>query len=217
MEGLDLSFSQSRFKAKGRSDAKVKMMKELVGIGIGFEEMEKLNEEFNLRIRSETLKKQMKDGLYNQKKLVESVMGTVLLDETLVNKELGQLVEKERKNIQEETGSNTRKTRVRLKEMNKLANDENLERTEIYKRKIENLKRKYKEDKETKLDKVPPEIKEYKEAKIFSRKAFDEIEEVKVEVITVGEIEITPEEREILQMHPKHAILEKLDLRWILS
>ena len=54
MEGQNLSFSESVFRSKGRSDAKVKMMRKLEGIGIGFEELEKLNEEFNLRIRSET-------------------------------------------------------------------------------------------------------------------------------------------------------------------
>ena len=69
MGGQNTSFSERVFKSKGRSDAKLKMMKKLEAIGVGFEELEKINTEFNLRIRSETLKNQMREGKYNNKKL----------------------------------------------------------------------------------------------------------------------------------------------------
>ena len=53
-------------------------------------------------------------------------MSTVLLDETLVNKEQNRLVEEERNRIKKETGTNTRRTRVKLKHLNKIAREERL-------------------------------------------------------------------------------------------
>ena len=47
----------------------MKMMKKLEALGVGFEELEKINIDFNLHIRSETLRNQMREGKYNNKKL----------------------------------------------------------------------------------------------------------------------------------------------------
>ena len=142
-------------------------------------------------------------------------MGTILLHESMVNKEQTSLVEEERNKIKRETGANTRKTRVRLKYLNRIAREERLSRSDIYEKKIKHLKRKYQEDRDRKLDMVPKDIKEYADAKIFSRTAYEEIEKVRVEVITVGDIELSQEEEEVLRMHPKFAVLEKLDVQEI--
>ena len=215
LEGLDISICGNKFKAKGRSDAKVRMMKKLVGIGIGFRDLEELNEDLNLRLTSETLKNRIKDGHYNQKKFVEIVMNTILLDETLVNKELEKLVELERRKIKEETGENSKMTRTKLRKLNMLAREERREKTKIYNNKIRNLQRKYKKDEEQKLDRVPEEIRDFEHARVFSRKGFEEIDGAEVQVIVVGEIELSEEEREVLQKHPKYAILEHLDIKEI--
>ena len=66
--GKNRSFRDQLFQAKGRTDAKLKMMKKLQELGLGFEELEKLNNTFNLRIKSETLKQQIEKGKFNNKK-----------------------------------------------------------------------------------------------------------------------------------------------------
>ena len=114
--GPNRSFSAKVFQSKGRSDAKLKMMKKLQALGVGFEELERINISFNLRIQSETLQKQMREGKFNNKKLVNTIMETIVLDESMVNREQTRLVEEERRKIKRETGTNTRRTRVRLKQ-----------------------------------------------------------------------------------------------------
>ena len=148
--GTNRSFSDQLFQAKGRTDAKLKMMKKLQALGVGFEELEKINISFNLRIQSETLKNQMREGKFNNKKLVNTIMETIVLDEVMVNKEQTRLVEEERRRIKRETGPNTRRTRVRLKHLNKLARDERLTKGDIYEKKIGHLKKKYQENKDKK-------------------------------------------------------------------
>ena len=61
-EGLDLSLAAGIWKRKARSDCRLILMKKLLDIGIGFNELEHFNEALHLKIRSETLKKRLRGG-----------------------------------------------------------------------------------------------------------------------------------------------------------
>ena len=101
--------------------------------------------------------------------------------------------------------------RKKIKNMRQAARRAKLRQKKTYDSKIAFLIKKYKENEEDKLDKVPREIEEYAEAKVFGKRKFDEIEEDKIEVSILGEISLTEPERKVMRLHPKFAILKRLD------
>ena len=54
-------------------------------------------------------------------------------------------------------------------------------------------------------------MEEYKDAKVFSRKKYEEIEEDKIEIAVLGDVIISEEIKSVLKLQPKFAVLRKLD------
>ena len=67
-------------------------------------------------------------------------------------------------------------------------------------------------DEELKTNKVPPELTEYAQAKVFSKVSYDEIKAPEIMIMTVGEVQMTEEESQVLRKHPKFALLENVKL-----
>ena len=78
--------------------------------------------------------------------------------------------------------------------------------------KIMTIKKNNMIDEELKTNKVPPELTEYAHAKVFSKVSYDEIEGPEIEIMTVGDVEMSKEEIMVLRKHPKFALLENLKL-----
>ena len=86
------------------------------------------------------------------------------------------------------------------------------EKNETYKRKLKTLKDRHLIDIDTRTNVVPPELTEYKDAKVFSKDKFTAIGEENIEIVKVGEIELSGEEELIIKKHPKFALLEDLKI-----
>ena len=111
-------------------------------------------------------------------------------DEELTNKEIEKEMRDERKIIKTEYGENTRRTKSIMRKLNKEAHETRLETREKYRNKIKTLKRKHMVDEEEKISRVPPELKNYEQANIFSKEKFEEIEdpEKTPNICPVGEL-----------------------------
>jgi hypothetical protein len=174
--------------------------------------LEHFNEALHLKIRSETLKKRLREGKQPEKKIVREAMLFKIRDEQCTNKETNTEMQGERRSLKSIHGENTRRTRGIMKTLNGVAQEERAEMHEKYRKKIKTLKLKHLVDIDTKTNIVPAEIKEYEEAKVFSKEEFDNIEEEKIMIVKVGDIEISQEVELVLKKHPKFALLENLKI-----
>ena len=81
-----------------------------------------------------------------------------------------------------------------------------------YKEKIATIKRRHMVDEEEKISRVPPELKDYERASVFSKLSFDSMEETALSVSVIGDIDLTEEEKLVLKKHPKFALLENIKI-----
>ena len=135
-EGMDLSLAEGVWKRKAKSDCRLNLMKNLLDMGLGFNELEHFNEALHQKIRSESIKRKLQDGKKPEKKVVREAMLFKIRDEQCENKEADVELQKERRKIKNESGENTRKTRGILKTLNEMAQEIRREKNETYKRKL---------------------------------------------------------------------------------
>jgi hypothetical protein len=211
-EGQDLSKQVQCWNKKAESDCRLTLMTKLISMNLGFNELMIFNETLRLQIRSETLKRRIAEGKNPESKVVQEAMAFKLRDEQFTNKEAEKLVNGQRMMIKKEFGDNSRKTRRILKMLNTEAQKTREERREKYRMKIMTIKKNNMIDEELKTNKVPPELTEYAHAKVFSKVSYDEIEGPEIEIMTVGDVEMSKEEIMVLRKHPKFALLENLKL-----
>ena len=157
-EGLDLSMQVQIWKKKARSDCRLTLMTKLMGLNLGFNDLESFNETLHLQIRSETLRRRIKDGKHPEKKVVHEAMLLKIRDEILTNKEIETEVRKKRRELKLENGENSRRSRGIMKILNGEAQETRKEMNEIYRDKVTNLKRKHLMDEEEMISRVPGEL-----------------------------------------------------------
>ena len=209
---MDLSLAESVWRKKAKSDCRLKLMIDLLDMGLGFNELEHFNEALHQKIRSESVRRRLQDGKKSENKVVREAMLFKIRDEQCTNKEADVELQKERRNIKNKYGENTRRCRGILRVLNEMAQSVRHEKNETYKRKLKTLKERNMGDMDAKLNRVPPEIKDYEDAKIFSRERFDGIQEANIEIVKVGDVEINEDEERIIKKHPKFALLEDLKI-----
>ena len=78
-----------------------------------------------------------------------------------------------------------------------------------FKKKVEHLRKKYRQDEEDKIDDIPVGMEGLEELSIFDRNKFAEIKEANIEIGTRGDIDLTENERKVLGMHPKLSVVQK--------
>ena len=211
-DGLDLSLAAGYWKKKARSDCRLILMKKLLDMGIGFNELEHFNEALHLKIRSETLRKRLKEGKNTERKVVREAMLLKIRDEQCTNKETNTEMQGERRALKTKFGENTRRARGIMKYLNEIARGERNEMHSKYSEKIKTLKLRHLTDIDTKTNIVPPEISDFKETKVFSKEKFDNLKETEIKIVRVGELSLNDEEEMILKKHPKSALLENLKI-----
>ena len=159
-EGLDLSMQVQIWKKKARSDCRLTLMTKLMGLNLGFNDLESFNETLHLQIRSETLRRRIEDGKHPEKKVVKEAMLFKLRDEKLTNMEIETEIREKRRELKLENGENSRRSRGIMKLLNGEAEKIRKEMKEIYRDKIKNLKRRHLVDEEEKISRVPRELGE---------------------------------------------------------
>ena len=83
---------------------------------------------------------------------------------------------------------------------------------EKYKKKINHLKNKY--SKEREIDKndniVPEDLEDYGELSVYKESEYNKVETEEYEVLVIGNVELSEDEKAILKLHNKFSIFEKL-------
>ena len=135
-----------------------------------------------------------------------------MIYERKVSKELLGLKYKARKEIEEEYGKNSRRTRNMMKNLRKEAAKVKKEAMMKYEQKMKHLRRKFRTDEEDKMKKVPEALDNLglEGLSIFSEKKFVEIKAWDYEVKIIGDLDLSDNERMILRLPPKFAIEENL-------
>ena len=80
-----------------------------------------------------------------------------------------------------------------------------------YDKKFEHLKDKYRDDKEKRIDMVPEELTEFRDIAVFNKEKFDSMEIQVPEIVKYGEVEMNDDEEAVMRMHPKMAVMTRLD------
>ena len=89
---------------------------------------------------------------------------------------------------------NSRPTRKILQEFREISARRRIECREKYRLKIDHLTKKYRRSKEEILKKIPEDMQEFEELRIFDPDQYSDIEEESHEIKIIGDVELTEKE-----------------------
>ena len=153
-EGLDLGIARSVWAKVASSECRIRLLTELIGLGIGFKDVEDYSHDLGLKFKSDAFKK--REG--GDRKLVRDTMNVKLRDETHYNREWNQEKTTWRRRIGEYTSNNKRQYLKLIKELRLESQKIKTEHVKTYGRKLEFLKIKYTKNEDEKLKKIKEEI-----------------------------------------------------------
>ena len=186
---------------------RLNLMTELKRLNLGVAEVEEFNLGLHEKFKSNSFKNSSE---MHDRKVIQSAMDVKMHDETEFNRELEHEKNKWRKKIGEVHVVNSRTYRRILRDLRGEAGSVKKEYKDKYEKKLNHLRCKYRESEESKLDKVPIELDDFKDLSVFSAEKFDNIEIQKYEIRCIGDLHLTPEEQSVLQLHPKFSVIENL-------
>ena len=214
MRGQDLSSELCVWRRLAESEMRIWLMEELNRCKLGLPEVENYSLGLGNSMRSKKFKNKFKNKTGEEVlkgNLVGVSMKIKLKDEKEYHDELVKERDEKRKQMGKNLKKNSKTYRAAIKTLRLEATKIKNEKKEKYKRKIEHLKKKYRLEEEEKLAEVPKEMEEYKSLSIFNKEKFEEIEVKEYKVQKIGEVKTSKEEDAALVLHPKCAIMERLD------
>ena len=211
--GTDPSSAWKTWVATAASEMRLGLLDDLEPLELGFCEVEDYVMDLRLKLRSTVLKKSKN----SERQIVKEAMKLKRRDEKEYHQELTKERNDWRREMKLQLGENSRSYRYVIKYLRGEARKEKEWYKTKYENKIEHLKRKYKEDEETKLDEIPDDLADYGQVSVFDRGKFNAKESEKYEITCIGEVTLSDDEKELLRLHPKFAILtdfKEVDLEW---
>ena len=207
MEGLERRATKV-WQDLAASEARLGMLRELGKINVGYGDIEN----FNLGLISKLRSERMRDrGEFETRKVTASSMNIKMRDEQRYNEELVKERLKLRKEIGKKLKNNSKPYRRMIKYLRREAEKVREDHKIKYDEKIENLRRKYKEEDEAKMNKVPDILKEYEALSIFKEADFDNISGGEEEVLVISEgIILSDEEKAVLRLHTKFSVIQMI-------
>ena len=207
VEGKNLSAMTKVWSDIAVSEVKMRMMKELKTLNVGFNEVE----EFNLGLMYNCKSQKMKDSRNNpNRKVIKAAMEIKLNDERMYNKELCSERNRWRKKMATNVGNNTKPYRRLMKHLNMEAAKEREKHEVKYIEKVKHLKKKYTEDEEVKIDEVPPGLEQFSCLSIFNKVKYTNISAKDYSVIVLGDMSIDEDEKKVMRLPPKFGVLQPL-------
>lgn len=164
MEGQDLSAELEIWEELAMTEMRLQLMSTLIKIKVGLGDVE----EFKLGLRG-GLKNPENQGLtlLQEKKVVTAAMEVKMRDEQVTKSKLMKIREDARRELAKKLGKNSKTYRSKIRKLRAAALAKKEDHRRTHQSKIEHLKFKYREDKEEKLDKIPPELMNYAISKYF--------------------------------------------------
>ena len=207
-EGESLGEMEKVWCGIASTEMRIKLMENLINKKVGFNDVEMFNLGLESNMKSKSLKE---EGKYRDTTVIVAAMERKRKDEVRYRRELIKKRNELRKNMVEMMGEKCNKYRRMIKHLMTTAQKTKETLKTKYDNKFEHLRDKYEEDKEKKMDTVPEEMEEYRELAIFSREKFDRIEVEIPTVVKYGDIELNEDEEAVLRLHPKMAMVARLD------
>ena len=192
MEGPDLSAMVELWEDLATTEMRLHLMTELLNTKVGLADIE----EFNLGLKG-NLKNKI-DAKYceiQESKIIKAALKVKMHDEQITMRKLIRQRNKARSTVSDMMGKNSKRYRATIKRFRDAALAKKAEMREGYQHKVRDLKFKYREDAQEKLDKIPVEMQDYPTLSIFDREKFDRVEIQSYEVTCVGEINLSNEEK----------------------
>ena len=160
-------------------------MVELGHLEVGFPDVENFCMELEGKYRATVtgnLREKGKDS--PEWEVVRLCMKLKMIDERKLNAQLETQKYKVKKMIEEDFGKNNRKGRNMIKNLRKEAARTKAEVMKKYEAKMKHLRRKFREDDETKTDKIPDSVKDLnlENLSVFNKKKFDDKEITNLEI-----------------------------------
>ena len=207
MEGQDLSAELVIWEELAVTEMRLQLMSTLIKIKVGLADVE----EFNLGLRGNLRNPENKGlTLIQEKKVVTSAMEVKMRDEQITKSKLMKSREDARRELAKKFKKNSKTYRSKIRKLRAAALAKKEEYREWYNKKIEHLKFKYREDKEDKLDTIPPEMMNFASLSIFDREKYRNLEALTFDITCVGEVNLTNETEKVIKMHPKFSLMEPL-------
>ena len=215
LEGRERREGVKLWKNAAESKARINLMMSLKREGLGLAELEEFNLNLGSKYRSQKFKNKVTGNQPVKLPVVEQTMKLKLSDEQSYYRELCSQKSRKRREIAKILKNNSRPFRKVMQEFKKEELMVKEELTDKFKKKVEHIKLKYRKNKNAHPEEdevvVPDDMTDYSEARIFTKKSYDNIQEDSYEVKIVGEVELTVEERKILQLHPKFCVVGQLN------
>ena len=195
------------------SEARVNLMQSLVREGRGLAELEVFNLNLEGRFKSKKFQEKVTSRQDLKGKMIGPIMKAKLADEQCNLRELTKVRTKARRVLADQLGKNSRQYKKCIADLRQEARKTKTSLVSKYKKKSEHLRKKFdnkKSDQDNQEQEVPEDLLEYKNAVIFDKNRYVELEPDSYEIKVIGEVELTEDELSVLKLHPKFCIVDKL-------
>ena len=152
--GMDLGSARKTWVATAASEMRLNLLGDLEPLELGFCEVEDYVSELKLKLRSTALK----NSKNSERKIVKEAMKLKLRDEREFHQEKVKERNDWRRALKLQIGENSRNYRYVIKYLRGEARKEKERYKVKYSDKLEHLKRKYKEDENSKFDEIPEDL-----------------------------------------------------------
>ena len=210
MSGQEISVVMLKtWQGISASESRLKLMIALRSMNVGFGDVESFDIMINSKFRSDYYKQRVQD-IGSQSGIIREAMQIKIRDEEKFLVEIYRERENMRQDLARIYTKNSRTYRRILKTLRIEANKITQEMDRKYKKKIEHLQKKFREDEKEKIKKLPKGLEDFCTLRIFDQEEFDKILIESYEVLVIGDIEIDDDERNALKLPPKFSLMEDL-------
>ena len=207
-EGTSLGEKEKIWSEVASTEMRINLMNNLINNKVGFNDVEM----FNLGLEFNMKSKSLKDGdRERDTTVIEAAMRRKRKDEIKYRREQIGKRNELRKMMKNTLGEKSNEYKRMMRHLNMTAQRTRENLKHKYDKKLKHLKEKYMDDKEKKMDVIPEELDGFRDLAIFSKEKFDSIETEVPTVVKYGEVELNEDEEAVLRMHPKMAIVSRLD------
>ena len=187
------------------SEARIEFWGEIVRLKVGTRELEKIGESLHCKFRS----KSMQSG-NGQRVLIENGGVLKLRDEKKYRRELYCENEME-KSLWRKELKNVWKYKRKMNLIKDIARKHKKKERKRLNKKLKHLITLKKEMDEKDLKICPIELDSYKDAIVYDKDKFDRLCKDEIKVNSIGDVDLSKEEMEVLRLHPKFGVMERLD------
>ena len=205
MEGQELRDAKKLWEQVAANESRMHLMVELMKHKVGLADVEEFCIDLGDKCRAEA--RQIGKVEW---RVVKATMESKLVDARREEKKLKRDQNLTRKKIYNGSGEDSRKSKKIIRILKNEARNMKREMQKKYKKKVEHLRRKYRQTEEDKIDEIPAGMEELENLSIFDRNKFESVEIDEIEIMILGDADLTENEKLVLRMHPKFSVVQKL-------